>query len=317
MKITSPSFHILDIGQAPLLEKIEAVGRVCYKSEDKICEGSAQRFVRSLIKNQHHAMLEHASIILQMTYRAYERLNRIIEFYERRTGLPSFLLRSSVDLQDRFIISGNVRAWRNFVLYINDFNMMPEGFGDVFDSYPDVFGDIKPKFHHHDWHGKVWQITVDDLTGLEERLRHLPMTVKFWVDVAVSREILRHRTASHASSSTRYCDYSKGKFGSEITVVEPMEACEDNEAFIRGAMYAEQKYLEQRRDGIPPEIARSSLPLATMCEHVVTATLERWRDIFALRALDKTGKAHPQMKRVMLPLLETCEALFDDISWRD
>lgn len=315
MKITSTGVHILDFGQQPLLEKIEAVGRVCYKSEDKICEGSAQRFVRSLVANRHHAMLEHASIILQMTYRAYERLNRIIEFYERRTGLPSFLLRSSVDLQDRFIISGNVRAWRNFVLYINDFNMMPEGFGDVFDAYPDVFGDIKPKFHHHDWHGKVWQITADDLVGPEERLRHLPMTVKFTVDIAVARELCRHRMASHASSSTRYCDYSKGKFGSEITVVEPTEACEENEAFIRSAMYAEQKYLEQRQNGIPPEIARSSLPLATMCEHVVTATLERWKEIFALRALDKTGKAHPQMKRVMLPLLETCEALFDDISW--
>lgn len=317
MKITSPGFHILDFGQQPLLEKIEAVGRICYKSEDKICEGSAQRFVQSLVANRHHAMLEHASIILQMTYRAYERLNRIIEFYERRTGLPSFLLRSSVDLQDRFIISGNVRAWRNFVLYVNDFNMMPEGFGDVFDAYPDVFGDIKPKFHHHDWHGKVWQITADDLTGPEERLRHLPMTVKFTVDIAVARELCRHRMASHASSSTRYCDYSKGKFGSEITVVEPTEACEENEAFIRSAMYAEQKYLEQRQNGIPPEIARSALPLATMCEHVVTATLERWKDIFALRALDKTGKAHPQMKRVMLPLLETCEALFDDIAWRD
>lgn len=317
MKITSPSFHILDIGQAPLLEKIEAVGRVCYKSEDKICEGSAQRFVQSLIKNQHHAMLEHASIILRMTYRAYEHLNKLIAHYECGTGLPSFLLRSASSTNDVFIISGNIRAWRTFISHFSQCVLMPYGFNRVFAAHPELFGDINPPFSSYDWYGKVWQITADDLSGPEERLRHLPMTVKFTVDVAVARELCRHRMASHASSSTRYCDYSKGKFGSEITVVELTEACEDNEAFIRSAMYAEQKYLEQRRDGVPPEIARSALPLATMCEHVVTATLERWRDIFALRALDKTGKAHPQMKRVMLPLLETCELLFDDISWRD
>lgn len=317
MKITSPSFHILDIGQAPLLEKIEEVGRVCYKSEDKICEGSAQRFVRSLIKNQHYAMLEHASIILQMTYRAYEHLNKLIANYERKTGLPSFLLCSGNDSADRFVISGNVRAWRGFIAHFSECNLMPKGFGSVFAAHPDLFGDINTSFCSYDWYGKVWEIVEAELSGPEECLRHLPMTVKFTVDVAVARELCRHRMASHASSSTRYCDYSKGKFGSEITVVEPTEGCEENEAFIRGAMYAEQKYLEQRRNGVPPEIARSALPLATMCEHVVTATLERWKDIFALRALDKTGKAHPQMKRVMLPLLETCEALFDDISWRE
>ena len=317
MKITSPYFHILDIGQAPLLEKIEEVGRVCYKSEDKICEGSAQRFVQSLIKNQHHAMLEHASLILRTTYRAYEHLNKLIAHYECGTGLPSFLLRSASSTGYLFIISGNIRAWRNFIAYFTAPILMPKGFAEVFASYPELFGDVETGLRSGDWYGEVWKITADDLCGPEERLRHLPMTVKFTADIAVARELCRHRMASHASSSTRYCDYSKGKFGSEITVVEPTEACEENEAFIRSAMYAEQKYLEQRRDGVPPEIARSALPLATMCEHVVTATLERWRDIFALRALDKTGKAHPQMKRVMLPLLETCEILFDDISWRD
>lgn len=316
MNITTPLFHILDLGQQPLLEKIETVGRVCYKSEDKICEGSAQRFVRSLIENQHHAMLEHASIILLMTYRACERLNDLIAHYERNTGLPSFLLRSASYINDVFIISGNIRAWRNFIAYFTASILMPKGFAEVFASYPELFGDVGIGLTACDWYGEVWEISADELPTDGDILRHLPMTVKFTVDVAVARELCRHRMASHASSSTRYCDYSKGKFGSEITVVEPMEACEDNEAFIRGAMYAEQKYLEQRKDGIPPEIARSTLPLATMCEHVVTATLERWRDIFALRALDKTGKAHPQMKRVMLPLLETCEALYPSIDWR-
>lgn len=316
MNITPPRFHILDLGQQPLLEKIETVGRVCYKSEDKICEGSAQRFVRSLIQNQHHAMLEHASIILRMTYDAYGRLNDLITYHECKTGLPSFLMRSASSTDDMFVISGNIRAWRNFVACFTAQVLMPKGFAEVFASYPVLFGDLETGFRTDDWYGEVWEISADELPTDGDILRHLPMTVKFTVDVAVARELCRHRMASHASSSTRYCDYSKGKFGSEITVVEPTEACEENEAFIRSAMYAEQKYLEQRRDGIPPEIARSSLPLATMCEHVVTTTLERWRDIFALRALDKTGKAHPQMRRVMLPLLETCEALYPSINWR-
>ena len=68
MKIINPSFEILSPvdGQA-ILQHIERCGRVCYKSEDKITETSAQAFVGNIIKRGHEAVLEHASVTVKFT----------------------------------------------------------------------------------------------------------------------------------------------------------------------------------------------------------------------------------------------------------
>ncbi|MCD8398285.1 MAG: FAD-dependent thymidylate synthase [Lachnospiraceae bacterium] len=68
MKIVKAGYEILDEldGQA-ILKKIERVARVCYKSEDRITDGSAEKMVRSLIKSGHDAMLEHYSFSVLFT----------------------------------------------------------------------------------------------------------------------------------------------------------------------------------------------------------------------------------------------------------
>ena len=68
MKIVSPDFEVLSLvdGQA-ILHDIERCGRVCYKSEDKITETSAQAFVGNIIKRGHEAVLEHASVTVKFT----------------------------------------------------------------------------------------------------------------------------------------------------------------------------------------------------------------------------------------------------------
>lgn len=314
MRIIEPSYEIMDRGQMDPVKKIELVGRVCYKSESLITEDSAPRFVSTLIERQHYAMLEHASIILEMDYKAYRRFKDLIEFYEEDTALPAFVdITRSID---RFVMSANVRAWRELFRHFTN-RSMPTGVQAIINSNDELFGDLGIFFPDDPWYGSVKQIDPSKLIRHKEIERHTPMTVRFTVDIAVARELCRHRLASHAGSSTRYCDYSKGKFGGEITVIEPQENyCDDGLSFVRGAAYAEDKYLEQRAEGIPPEIARSSLPLGTMCEHVMTMPLEKWKHIFNLRALDKTGKAHPQIKRVMIPLLEEVEKLYPTIDWR-
>ena len=62
MKIVKAGYEILDnLDGEAILKKIERIARVCYKSEDKITEGSAEKMVASLIKRGHEAMLEHYS----------------------------------------------------------------------------------------------------------------------------------------------------------------------------------------------------------------------------------------------------------------
>ena len=60
--------------------------------------------------------------------------------------------------------------------------------------------------------------------------------------------------------------------------------------------------------GVPAQMARTVLPQSVKADIVVTANLAEWRHVFELRACDSTGKAHPQMKEVMIPLLEEVQA---------
>lgn len=155
-------------------------------------------------------------------------------------------------------------------------------------------------------------------SGHDAMLEHATMTVRFTVDRGVSHELVRHRIASFAQESTRYCNYSKGKFGREITVVQPpwLEGVELG--YWRNACeIAEKRYLCLIDEGVPPEIARGVLPTSLKTEIVVTANMREWRTVLKLRA-DK--HAHPQMREVMIPLLDTLyqhmPELFGDI-WEE
>ena len=205
MKIIKAGYEIMDpLNGEEILKKIERVARVCYKSEDKITAGSAEKMVRALIRSGHEAMLEHFSF-----------------------------------------------------------------------------------------------------------------SVKFIVDRGVSHEIVRHRVASFAQESTRYCNY--GHAG-EITVIDPYYwdiASSEYMAWKHSCLTSERRYKELLEDGATPQEARSVLPNSLKTEVVMTANLREWRHFFKLRALGTTGKPHPQMVEVALPLLEECKKLipvvFDDL----
>lgn len=68
MKVISPSVELIMPPSAEdILKKLELCGRVCYKSEDKIEDGSAEKFIAGIIKRGHEAVIEHASLTLKFT----------------------------------------------------------------------------------------------------------------------------------------------------------------------------------------------------------------------------------------------------------
>lgn len=143
-------------------------------------------------------------------------------------------------------------------------------------------------------------------SGHEAMLEHYSISVRFVVDRGVSHEIVRHRMASYAQESTRYCNYSKDKFGGEISVICPDEfeaGSQARKTWQKICMLCEDVYLEMVYNGTPPELARSVLPHALATEIVMTANLREWRHFLALRAVGTTGKPHPQIRQVALPLL--------------
>ena len=63
MILVKPSYQILTpLNPADMLKRIEAAGRTCYKSEDKITAGSAEKFVKSIISRGHESVIEHESL---------------------------------------------------------------------------------------------------------------------------------------------------------------------------------------------------------------------------------------------------------------
>lgn len=153
--------------------------------------------------------------------------------------------------------------------------------------------------------------------GHEAMLEHSILSVKFVCDRGVSHELVRHRMASFAQESTRYCNYSQEKFGTEITVIKPWFAIEKSSAYSVWEHFCsecEEGYFNLLAIGASPQDARAVLPNSLKTEVVMTANYREWRHILELRCSEK---AHPEMRRLMLPLLEDLHGripvIFDDI----
>ena len=154
--------------------------------------------------------------------------------------------------------------------------------------------------------------------GHEAMIEHNAISVRFICDRGVSHELVRHRLASFGQESTRYCNYSKNKFGNELTFIKPCFWDEDTIEYDRWKIamrQAEANYLELIRLGAKPQEARSVLPNSIKTEIVMTMNLREWRHFFSLRC---DTPAHPQMRELAIPLLkemhELIPVVFDDLT---
>jgi len=158
--------------------------------------------------------------------------------------------------------------------------------------------------------------------GHEAMLEHACGTVRFVTDRGVTHEMVRHRIASFAQESTRYCNYNDDRFGKELTFIKPVFWDNDDDTYAtktstmmyrrwEGAMrMAEKAYMEMIEDGANPGEARTVLPNSLKTEIVVTANMREWRRIFVLRT---APDAHPQMVALMKPLLGYCASIIPEL----
>ena len=134
--------------------------------------------------------------------------------------------------------------------------------------------------------------------GHESVLEHVSVTARFICDRGVSHEIVRHRIGAYSQESTRYCNYSDGKFGGEITVIKPCfwADCDARSFYWHAEMRkAEDSYFDLLKAGASPQEARSVLPNSLKTSLIVTYNLREWRHFLRLRC---APAAHPQMQQV-------------------
>lgn len=286
MKLIKPYTEIWE--QAPgmegMLRHIERCARVCYKSEDKIGEGTAEKMVEMLTKRGHTAMLEHGTVYLAMP------METIIPIeangwgkYTKNPYSKGFKI-CEVNGQKRVAVTTNLRV------------LVENGWLD----------DLKYICEPTEYH--------------ERRI-----TVRFVCDRGISHELVRHRVFSFAQESTRYCNYSKDKFGNETTFIEPcwLDSYNYNgntysNCFLTALEAAEASYfdlLKKWDDKIPdkryktgfrnnpwtPQQARAILPNSLKTELVMTGFISDWKHFFELRTAQN---AHPQMRELAIPLKE-------------
>lgn len=289
MRLIKPSFEIWEQepGLKGVYKQIERAGRVCYKSEDKIAEGTAKAFVDRMIASGHGAMLEHGTVYLKIPYGTMDDRGEfsnepiVIKYIDN----PYSVVMNNSE-NDYWYITSNYRV-----------------------------------IIENEW--------IDDLQYLCEptEFHAKRITVHFVCDRGVSHEFVRHRVFSFAQESTRFCNYSKGKFGNQLTCIIPswlgleedsysledveekydkcliIDRCKNEEeaSFVRALCYAEREYFDLLELNWKAQQARDVLPNSLKTELVMTGTIKQWEGFFKLR---DAGSAHPQAYELAHPLHE-------------
>jgi thymidylate synthase (FAD) len=309
MKIIAPCFEILeDLDQQSLAVRIEVCGRICYKSEDKITQESAEPFIRNIIKHGHNSVTEMAALTLRIRYDSESIASQLFNL------IPKYLQIDRTDKKE-LLVSGTVRAFRE--LYnenptIKIVKAIAEFLGS---RHPLFFEDLLPERGLLKQEGVlVEKVPLEEVDALPADLlaKHRHVAVLFVVNRAVTHEIVRHRPVSYLQESQRYCRYSQDKFGNEVTFIKPMffkEGSEEYSLWEKAMQETEAIYLKLLETS-SPQAARTVLPNSCKTELITFANLLEWLHIFKLR----TSKgAEPSMREVMIPLLKKFQEKYPTI----
>lgn len=319
MNIVNAAARVVDTIHNDPYEMIEKVGRLCYKSEDNITEGSAAKFVTAMYKSNHHAMLEHYHVMLSMSSQTYDTFTDVINESDDYLGsnLRKYLNITHRQLTPSYTMSYVSSSFRGFMDLLKVIGCTPVGhaigstlnnqFPELFPEYRfDPVEDIDYIINITPW--DEFKTDVEDeewLLGNEKKAilsRHIPITAIFRCDRGVSHELVRHRPASFGQESTRYCNYGNDKFGHTITFIKPCffePGSYQYTAWEYACLESENAYFTLIDLGAKPQEARSVLTTSVKTEIGLTATEEEWQHIINLRYHGTTGAPHPPMIEVM------------------
>ena len=149
-------------------------------------------------------------------------------------------------------------------------------------------------------------------------LEHATISMRYVSNIAAYKDLTRHRAGTaYAVESTRFCSYDKGKFGSEIKFLDPIEIPKDTikyQVWLNAMQQAEKNYMDLASMGAKPDELSLILPQSTAAEFVITANIRAWNNIFNLRAV---GHSRPCVKQIMQLSLEMFHKeipiVFDDV----
>lgn len=278
-----------------IYKMIEIGGRTCYKSDDKITDGSAKKFVEMIKTNSHLSVFEHGTVYLKM-----ESLTPVIdnEYSIKKKAATKY----ENNYFTRVVIKKHTYTTTSYYITTNMRVIIENGWED----------DLQYLCEPTEYHEKRYAF-------------------RFTTQIAITREANRHRANSISEQSSRYCNYSKDKFDNQISInlptwinrsdaeVQPKFEgyCEsiatkendDWEAldyWLFANMACEYSYMNLIRLGWKPQQARTVLPLDTNTEVVYTAFESDWQRFIELRT---SQAAHPDIRILAEKVKEEIENL--------
>lgn len=319
---------------------IERCGRICYKSEENMTDGSDIRFCKAMLKNGHHAMLEHATVYAIVSRPAWQGICRWIanvKTGETPDNITPYIRMS--DYKQGCVISLSFRvvieAMNYFTHSMSSNSSIANFLAQIANAYPDLFNTetlgeefqtrlvpLTSKkgmsnicvFYRNTFINYV-NATYDKKDACEIFKKHLTHTIVFTTNRGVTHELVRHRPASFAQESTRYCNYSKDKFGNEITVIEPCffeKGSDLYTAWKTNCENSEKAYFDMLNKNASAQQARGVLVHDVKTDIAITATEAEWQHILDLRYHGTTGAPHPQAKELMAIAVPMLRKYTDD-----
>lgn len=297
MKFIEPSFRIQSNESLLPAEKIETIGRICYRSEDKISDGSYGKFVENLIKRGHYSILEH----INFNFKINGTLND--KFLITLSSYPGIFLNKTSRCLN---VTMNLRN----AIELQIFDKIPE-FLSLIVANDDSFAACFSNLHSPDFPvftvyrkqksistGKI-KITFIPEAKVKKTDINTFYTVFFQIPRGIWDELARHRQNSCACESSRYCLYSKDKFDGQITFNKPVWWNEKGKMihFLWKSIFwsLEKCYLLLSKY-LPAQYVRGILPLDYSVKCCITANRRQWKHILKLRTSEG---AHPEMKKLM------------------
>ncbi|MBR5154533.1 MAG: FAD-dependent thymidylate synthase [Alphaproteobacteria bacterium] len=271
-----------------ILVHIERCGRTCYKSENLISTETAVPFISGILKSGHESVIEHANVIFSMPNT--DKNQRIFRMKDIR-GLNVSLEFDADKKEEVIVVSGNLRALRDLAR--------------IHDIHDFLLSIGNPIFYvKNDANYSLDGVKVESVQKSKYSDLHNYLTTHSTCDVGAYKDITRHRLASFSIESTRYCNYSKGKFGSELTMIKPYNIEENSpmyDEWLKGIVAIEEAYMKMAELGAKGDQLRMLLPHSTKADMIMTANVSEWRHICSLRC---HTAAHPSVRVLMCKMLD-------------
>lgn len=311
MKLIKPQFEIIEqpSGLDGIYKMIEIAGRTCYKSEDKITEDSAKRFVERMINAGHGAMLEHGTVYLKFPMLANDK-----HLYHK-----AMIYDKNPYSEVRIAYEDNGQP-----IHINGYYITTNLRVLVENEWMDDLQYICEPTKYHEKRVTV-KFTCDRVTG-ESFLRHRVIDEDHPTLEYLTRE-MEPDINSYARESTRYCNYSKNKFNNELNIIQPCWTYDDDlkidyrtmadicdeflgnldlekspiDYWLAANAFSEFCYMKLIEKGWKAQQARIILPYDIKSPLVMTGFISDWKHFFKLRC---DTAAHPQARELAIPLQE-------------